>query len=124
LTEPENQEALEQILKEKGVACEDQHVAVIGHAYLDEDDLPKDKTMMNEFMDAHGLLLELKEERTKLCDAEITHVGIGFAADKSVVKVVELISKRQVVVNAVTQNEQGGVRVDGYMVMPPKPEDL
>lgn len=79
---------------------------------------------MNEFMDAHGLLLELKEERTKLCEAEITHVGIGFAADKSVVKVVELISKRQVHVNAVTQNEQGGVRVDGYMVMPPKPEDL
>jgi hypothetical protein len=105
LTEPENQEALEQILKEKGVALEDQHVAVIGHAYLDEDDLPKDKTMMNEFMDAHGLLLELKEERTKLCDSEITTVGIGFAADKSVVKVVELISKRQIHLNAVTQNE-------------------
>jgi hypothetical protein len=102
-------------LKEKGVAVESEHVAVIGHAYLDEDDLPKDKTMMNEFMDAHGLLLELKEERTKLCDIDVTHVGIGFAADRSVVKVVELISKRALTVTSVTQNEQGGVRVNGIM---------
>jgi hypothetical protein len=75
--------------------------------------------MMNEFMDAHGLLLELKEERTKLCDEHITHVGIGFAADKSVVKVVELISKRALQVTQVVHNEAGGVRVDGHMITPP-----
>lgn len=75
--------------------------------------------MMNEFMDAHGLLLELKDERTKLCDEQISHVGIGFAADKSVVKVVELISKRACQVFQVTHNESGGVRVDGHMIAPP-----
>ena len=118
LTEDENQDALEQILKEKGVACEGEHHAVIGHAYLDEDDLPKDKTMMNEYMDAHGLLLELKEERTRLNEEGLTHVGVGFAADKRIVKVVELISKRPLYISRLTQNEQGGVRVDG-MIVPP-----
>jgi hypothetical protein len=89
-------------LKEKGVALENEHVAVIGHAYLDEDDLPKDKTMMNEFMDAHGLLLELFDERAKLCDEHVTHAGVGFAADKRIVKVVELISKRYLLIHRLT----------------------
>lgn len=57
LQNEESNEVLAQITEELGIAGE--HKAVVGHAYLDEDDMPKDKIMMHEHMDAHGLLLEL-----------------------------------------------------------------
>jgi len=54
---------------------------LIGFAYLEEDEdhqgLPADN-----YMDAHGLLLELEYELKVLIDPLNTHVGIGFAIDK------------------------------------------
>ena len=86
---------------------------MIGHAYLDEDDMPKDKVMMHENMDAHGLLLELQSEREKLIADSLTHVSLGFAANEKVVKVVELLSERPMVINQITSNEEEGVRING-----------
>jgi hypothetical protein len=68
-------------------------------AYLDEDDMPKDKIMMHEHMDAHGLLLELQAERELLCADTLSHVAIGFASNNRVVKVVELLSERPMKIN-------------------------
>jgi hypothetical protein len=34
-------------------------------------------------MDAHGLLLELEYECGQLANPEYTHIGIGFAFDKT-----------------------------------------
>ena len=75
--------------------------------------MPKDKIMMHEHMDAHGLLLELQEEREKFCSAELTHVSVGFASNNKVVKVVELLSERTMLINQIMQTEDGGVRVSG-----------
>ena len=34
---------------------------------------------MDEFMDAHGLLLEMQNEMQILSDPNATHIGVGFA---------------------------------------------
>lgn len=72
--------------------------------------------MMAELMDSHGLLLELQEERNKLCHEELTHLGIGFAANSTEVKVVELLSSRPVAVHRLMPNEEEGCRVSGSML--------
>jgi hypothetical protein len=53
-------------------------VTLVGYSNL-EDEENEDKILYHEFMDAHGLLCELDEEREKLMDAKFTHVGVGFA---------------------------------------------
>lgn len=45
-------------------------------------------------MDAHGLLCEIEEDRTKLTGAKYTHVGVGFAWSRSQVKVVEFLAEK------------------------------
>ena len=60
--------------------------------------MPKDKIMMAEHMDAHGLLLELQDEREKLVSDKLTHVSVGFGSNNKVVKVVELLSERPMVI--------------------------
>ena len=92
------------------------HKAVVGMAYLDEDDMPKDKIMMHEHMDAHGLLLELQAERELLCADTLSHVAIGFASNNRVVKVVELLSERPMTINQLQPNEEEGVRLSGQML--------
>lgn len=49
-------------------------------------------------MDAHGLLLELEEELGHLTNAAFTHIGIGFAKDKTQVKVVEFLMTKPLMV--------------------------
>ena len=44
---------------------------------------------------------------------KLTHVSLGFAANEKVVKVVELLSERPMVINMITSNEEEGVRVNG-----------
>jgi hypothetical protein len=51
----------------------------VGNAGLEEDAEQVDKQMTEEFMDAHGLLLELQEELGQLTHKDVTHIGIGFA---------------------------------------------
>lgn len=67
-------------------------------------------------MDAHGLLLELQDEREKLKKADVTHIGVGFAYDRTMVKVVELISNKPLMVNILNKSEDGGVEVRGMML--------
>ena len=50
-------------------------------------------------MDAHGLLLELEYDLKVLADNENTHIGIGFAMDKNQVKVVEIVTKKPLMVS-------------------------
>lgn len=57
---------------------------------------------MEEFMDSHGLLLELQDEREKLMDANLTHVGVGFAENKQMVKIVEILSVKYLMVSNVS----------------------
>lgn len=68
--------------------------AAVSFAYLDEDNEAdqEDTIKAEQFMDAHGLLLELQDERKKLSDPAKTHLGVGFAYNRTKVKVVELLS--------------------------------
>jgi len=90
--------------------------ACVGVAYLEDDHESGDKTKTEEFMDAHGLLLELQEELTLLVDPKLTHVGVGFAHNKQMVKIVELLSVKPLMINTVTGSEDGGCEVRGVML--------
>ena len=57
LSEKHSEDALAQICEHHKVIG--QQKAIIGFSYLDDDHDAGDLTKMNEFMDAHGLLLEL-----------------------------------------------------------------
>jgi hypothetical protein len=114
LREEESEQALVTICQENGIVGD--HQCVVGHAYLDDSDPVTDKIMMNELMDAHGLLLELQAEREKLCHGELTHLGIGFAANAQKCVVVELLSERACAIHRLMPNEDEGVRINGSML--------
>ena len=64
-------------------------------------------------MDAHGLLLELEYELKVLADPKNTHIGIGFAMDKYQVKVVELVSQKDIKIDYVQPTDDEGVEAKG-----------
>jgi len=90
-------------------------VVCVGYSYLEEDDVD-DRVLHHEFMDAHGLLCELDEELEKLLDPKITHAGVGFSWNKSQVKVVEFLSVKPLMINQLTESEDGGIDVRGMML--------
>lgn len=112
LTEEANDDSLQQICENYNIVGEGQKV-IIGFAYLDDDNSSNDNTKQAEFLDAHGLLLELQEDLAVLMDPKFTHVGVGFAADKNMVKIVELLSSRPLMVSTLNQLEGGEVQLEG-----------
>lgn len=87
-------------LAEKHLIVGEQKV-LQGIAYLEEDVVSKDPTKQDEYMDAHGLLLELQYELGQLTNKDYTHVGIGFAHNTQKVKVVEMLSVKPLMVSNV-----------------------
>ena len=73
---------------------------------------------MAEFMDAHGLLLEMQSEMEQLSDPKLTHIGVGFAEDSTKVLVVELLAESAFVVKTLQPGEDGSIHVEGYNLMP------
>jgi hypothetical protein len=71
----------------------------VGYSHLDDDTAGGDITKMAEFMDAHGLLLEMQTEMEQLSDPAATHIGVGFAEDSTKVLVVELLAESSLVVS-------------------------
>jgi hypothetical protein len=82
-----------------------------GIAYLEEDIVSKDPTKMDEFMDAHGLLLELQYELGQITDKAFTHVGVGFASNEHKVKVVEMFSTKPLMVSNIGATEDGMIEL-------------
>ena len=95
---------------------QDQCKLLQGIAYLEEDIVSKDVTKKDEYMDAHGLLLELQEEMGELTSKQYTHIGIGFAHNTQKVKVVELLTSKPLHISHVTRNEDGSTEVKGCML--------
>lgn len=114
LEQPHNEEMLAKLKEERLVVGEQQ--IIVGNAGLEEDTEPSDKYMSGEFMDAHGLLLELQQELGMLTDKNMTHVGIGFAANTHEVKVVELLSQKPVMLSQLGLSEDGGVSLHGNIL--------
>jgi hypothetical protein len=88
-------------------------VAVSGLSHLEDDFESPDKTRHAEFMDAHGLLLEMQKEKKMLADKEYTHIGIGLAMDAGTVRIAEILSKKTFAIDRLNQSENGGVEVVG-----------
>jgi hypothetical protein len=72
--------------------------------------------MTEEFMDAHGLLLELQVELGQLTHKDFTHIGVGFAHNIHEVKVVEVLTQKAIMVNKLAQSEDGNIDVSGVIL--------
>lgn len=67
-------------------------------------------------MDAHGLLLELEYELKVLADPLNTHIGIGFAMDRNQVKVVELVTKKEIKIDFIQPTADDGIECKGSVI--------
>lgn len=92
--------------------------AIVGFSHLDDDAASHDVTKMAEFMDAHGLLLEMQSEMEQLSDPKTTHIGVGFVEDSTKVLVVELLAETALVVNTLQPGEDGSIHIEGYNLKP------
>ena len=81
----ESVEAISQLYK-----LPHKQTAIVGYSNIDEES--GDLTRWEEYLDAHGAILEIQEEREKFKDRKTTHVGLGFASDGAKVVIVELLS--------------------------------
>ena len=72
--------------------------------------------LLNEFMDAHGLLTELQEECNTIVEKKYTHVGIGFAWNKVEVKIVEIYSEKSLTVTGLGESEDNGMEIRGSVI--------
>jgi hypothetical protein len=88
---------------------------LVGMSLLEEDEAD-DKVLHHEFMDAHGVLCEFQEDLEKVLDPKFTHVGIGFSWNKEKVLVVEFFSVKTLMINQLTESEDGGVDIRGMML--------
>lgn len=86
----------------------------MGLAFLEEED--HSVTLHDQMVDAHGLLLELDEEISVLTDPGNTHIGIGFAFTKEQVRVVELVGRKNFIIDSLNKTEDGSVEALGRMV--------
>jgi hypothetical protein len=80
LQNPESEEKAQQIANDFHV--NGKIVPLVGFAILEEDE-DHQGTLHENMMDAHGLLLELEYELGQLTNADYTHMGVGFAFDKT-----------------------------------------
>ena len=93
-----------------------EYKVLVGYAILEED-MEKDPTsLFNMFLDAHGLLMELSDERNVVMGAKLNHVGIGFSWDEKQVKVVEYYSTKAVSLNSLATAEDGTLEVQCKML--------
>lgn len=67
----------------------------MGEAFYDTE-TGDEEELQDVFMDAHGLLFELEMELTELLDPKYTHIAIGLAFTQNQVKVVEILSRKEI----------------------------
>ena len=75
-------------------------------------------TKREEYLDAHGSLLELQAEREMLSEPGTSHIGLGFAEDGDKVLVVELLSKSTIAIEKMYQRRNGSICVKGVNLDP------
>jgi hypothetical protein len=90
--------------------------ALVGMSFLDDDGDGEGENRKDDFMDAHGLLLELEEELTTIMNKDMTHVSIGFAVNREQVKVVELFSQKPLMIEKLEASADQGVSMRGMML--------
>ena len=88
----------------------------MGHSIIDEES--DDLTKREEYLDAHGSLLEMQAEREMLSDPKTSHIGLGFAEDRDRVLVVELLSKSALAIEKMYQKRNGSICIQGVNLDP------
>lgn len=114
LSNPEDEAKCLEICKESQVHFIGSAKPLVGFARLEEEE--QQGTLHEQMMDAHGLLLELEPELAILSDPLNTHIGIGFAFTKEQVKVVEIVTRKAVVISTLEQAPDGSVVCIGRTV--------
>lgn len=82
----------------------------MGEAFYDAD-TGDEEELMDVFMDAHGLLFELEHELNILLKEQFTHIAIGLAFTNNQVKVVEILTRRELRVHNLSATHDEGVEV-------------
>lgn len=113
MTNPDDDSKVPEICKECLIVGE--VTPLVGFAILEEEE-DHQGSLHDQMMDAHGLLLELEYELKILADKENTHIGVGFAFNKEVVKVVEFVGKKSLMVHQLNEAEDGGVDARGIVL--------
>lgn len=89
---------------------------IVGEAFYDTE-TGDEEELKDVFMDAHGLLFELEMELNELVSPGYTHIAIGLAFTQNQVKVVEILSKKEVRVHTLSATNDGGVEVKGQQIL-------
>jgi hypothetical protein len=113
LNNPEDEQKLKDI--QKAYMLSGHFVPLVGYAFLDEDE-DNQGPLNDQLMDAHGLLIELEYESGILVDPKNTHIGVGFATNNEKVLVVELVTEKPIMVQSLSQTEDGGVEARGLVL--------
>jgi len=79
LTNEPQEETLVAIATSHNAVLGEGFKVLVGNAGLEEEMEASDKYYTGEYMDGHGLLLELQEELGMLTNKEFTHIGVGLA---------------------------------------------
>jgi len=85
---------------------------IVGEAFYDAD-TGDEEELMDVFMDAHGLLFELEHELNILLKDSFNHIAIGLAFTNNQVKVVEILTRRELRVVSLSATSDEGVEVKG-----------
>lgn len=114
LENQENNEVVAEICNRHNILG--QTACIVGNSILDDDEENEEKMLLNEFMDAHGLLTELEDDCKVLLDKKFTHVGIGFAWNKVEVKIVEIYSEKTLTITGLGESEDNGMEIRGQVL--------
>lgn len=79
-----------------------------------EDDLTDPKMLVEQFLDAHGLVLEL--HRDEILNPDVNHVGIGLGAFEMRICLVYVLNHKSVVCTEVDESDDGGIVVSGKIL--------
>mmetsp|Transcript_17526 Transcript_17526/g.19828 ORF Transcript_17526/g.19828 Transcript_17526/m.19828 type:complete len:813 (+) Transcript_17526:34-2472(+) len=97
--------------------CVGENVGVISGTVLDEDIKRDHAHLLPSFMDAHGLLMEISEDRDRLLSEDFTHIGVGLSLEDENIRLVELFSQKVVTVTQIHESEDEGMyEVRGKML--------
>lgn len=88
---------------------------IVGEAFYDAE-ADDEEGLQDVFKDAHGLLFEFEKELNILLRPEFTHIAIGLAFTQNQVKVVEILTVREVRVLNLSATADEGIEVKGQVL--------
>jgi hypothetical protein len=111
LEDMEDDTKLREILKKHGLPDDMSCAAAVTLMEEDQTDI---NLLVEDFQDAHGLLMET--DRNIVLSTDLNHVGLGLAAQDMRIALVEIYISRAVAILSISDGEDGGVDIRGKML--------